>query len=193
MDDGSGNAAGAGAAASARSEARRTATTALLAALLAGSVFFTVPVAPVPFTMQVFVVVLIALIVPPRWAALSVGTYLVLGAVGLPVFAGFRGGLHVLVGPTGGFLLGFLVAAPVGSWVRQRLDGPFDDVVADSAAAAAVIGIVYLLGWAQLALVTRMGALPAVLVGVLPYIVPDVIKAIAAVVVAGGVRRVVRV
>lgn len=177
-----------------RVESRRTATSALLAALLAASVVFTIPIQPVPVTLQVLVVVLIALLVRPGWAALSVGVYLMLGAIGLPVFAGFRGGLGVLLGPTGGYLIGFLAAAVAGSWVRARLGTTISSaVVADGVAAAVVICVIYFFGWSQLAVVTAMGTWQAVLAGVVPFIVPDALKAAAAVALASGVRRTVRI
>jgi biotin transport system substrate-specific component len=171
--------------------ARRVTTTALLAALLAASVLVTIPTAPVPITLQVFVVVLTALLVPPSWAGLAVGTYLIAGAVGLPVFAGFRGGLGVLLGPTGGFLFGFLVGAVAGAAVRQMLEtrAARHRALADGLAAAVVIAIVYLLGWAQLGLVAHLGPVPALLAGVVPFLVPDALKAVAAVAVVSAVRR----
>lgn len=172
------------------SHARRTTTSALLAALLAASVLVSVPVGAVPLTLQVFIVVLIALVVTPTLAALSVGTYLLVGAIGFPVFSGYRGGLGVLVGPTGGYLVGFLLAAVVGAWVRERLGlAGVGAVLRDVAAAVLVIVIVYTLGWVQLALATGMGLVPALSVGVAPFLIPDAIKAAAAVLLAPLVRR----
>lgn len=170
--------------------ARRVTTTALLAALLAASAAVAIPFGAVPVTLQVFVVVLIALVVPRNWALLAVGTYLLVGAAGMPVFSGLRGGLGVLTGPTGGYLLGFLVGAPAGAWVRERLGRSVESVTAvDAAAGAATIVIVYLLGWAQLMLVAGMEPVGALVAGVAPFIVPDGLKAAAAVGIAPIVRR----
>ena len=139
------------------SSARRVTTTALLAALLAASAAIAIPFGAVPVTLQVLVLVLIALTMPRSWAAFAVGVYLLVGAVGLPVFSGMRGGLAVLTGPTGGYLLGFLVAAPAGAWVREVLDSrSAPTLVADAAVAAMVILIVYVAGWTQLVLVTGL-------------------------------------
>ena len=173
-----------------RASARRVTTTALLAALLAASAVIAIPLGSVPMTLQVLIVVLIALVVPPRWAALAVGTYLLVGAVGLPVFSGMRGGLAVLTGPTGGYLFGFLVAAPIGAWVRGRLARRVDSpMVADALAGALTVEIVYVLGWLQLMLVTGMDPTGALLVGVVPFLVPDALKAAAAIAMAPAVRR----
>jgi biotin transport system substrate-specific component len=174
----------------AASAARRVTTAALLAALLAVSAVVAVPIGAVPLTLQVFVVVLIALLVPPSWAALAVGAYLLVGALGLPVFAGARGGLGVLVGPTGGYLVGFFIGAVVGA-ALGRLAGRRlrPRWLGDALVGIVVIVIVYACGWAQLAAVAHLGASAAFLAGVAPFIVPDAMKAAVAVGLAPVVRR----
>lgn len=172
------------------SAARRVTTTALLAALLAASAAVSLPTGSVPVTLQVLVVVLIALVVPRNWAALAVATYLLVGVVGFPVFSGLRGGLGVLTGPTGGYLIGFLVAAPAGAWVRSLLGrGPASGRGADGVAALVVVIVVYLFGWLQLMTVTGAGPAAALAAGVTPFLIPDVVKAAVAVLLAPAVRR----
>jgi biotin transport system substrate-specific component len=173
-----------------RYAARDITTSALLAALLAASAVITVPLGAVPLTLQTLVLVLIALTQRPARAALTVGAYLAVGLVGLPVFSGMRGGLGVLLGPTGGYLIGFLVGAVAGAWVRERLEATAaSQVVVDAVAAATLVAIVYALGWLQLTLVTSMGAVPALLAGVVPFVVPDALKAVGAMALAPIVRR----
>jgi biotin transport system substrate-specific component len=172
------------------SAARRVTTTALLAALLAASAVVSVPLGSVPFTMQVFVVVLVALVVPRSWAALAVATYLLVGAIGLPVFSGMRGGLAVLTGPTGGYLLGFLAAAPAGAWVRALLArGRIPVALADCLAALAVVVVVYGFGLLQLMAVTGMDPVAAMAAGLAPFLILDGVKAAGAVLLAPAVRR----
>lgn len=84
---------------------------ALFAALLAVFSQLAVPMVPVPMNLALLAVFLCALILEQHFAILSVGLYLLMGFLGLPVFAGFRGGPSVLFGPSGGYLLGYLVAA----------------------------------------------------------------------------------
>jgi biotin transport system substrate-specific component len=173
-----------------RSAARDLTTSALFAALLAASAIVAVPAGAVPFTLQTLVLMLVALTQRPVGAALTVGVYLVAGLVGLPVFSGMRGGLGVLLGPTGGYLLGFLAGAVAGAWVRERLAPTLRSRVGvDAIAAAVVIVIVYAFGWAQLAFVTSMGTLPAFVAGVAPFLVPDALKAAGAVALAPLVRK----
>src|SRR6056297_2752500 len=87
--------------------ALRLQTGALLVALISAGAFISVPIpgSPVPIVLQNMFVILAGLVLPAGWAALTVGVYLLLGAVGLPVFAGATGGLAHLAGPTGGFLM----------------------------------------------------------------------------------------
>jgi len=160
-------------------------TPALFVALLAGSAMVAIPVGSVPFTLQVMVVVAVALLLEPRQAIMALGVYLLAGAIGLPVFSGMRGGIGVLAGPTGGYLLGFVVGAPLGAYVRMHFAGRAGDWIA----AAVVVCVTYTAGWMQLALVTGMSGGEAFAVGVAPFVLPDVAKAIAAVAVVRAVRR----
>ena len=76
----------------------------LLAAVIAVLAQISLPIGPVPFTLAVLGVFLTGLLLTPGWAMASIAVYLVIGAIGLPVFSGFSGGPAVLVGPTGGYL-----------------------------------------------------------------------------------------
>lgn len=169
---------------------REAVTAALLSALLAASAWFSIPVGTVPLTLQVLIVLLSGLILRPRGAFFAVGTYLLLGAAGLPVFSGGLGGIGVLFGPTGGYLVGFLLAATAISVLRLRLSHGRAGVGADVFALAVGIAIIHLAGWAQLALVTGMGPRAALVAGVLPFIGLDVLKAAAALLVARALRKV---
>ena len=143
----------------------------LSVALLAVSAWVTVPIGPVPVTLQVFVEVFVVLALTPRQAGFAAAGYLALGAVGLPVFSGMKGGAAVLAGPTGGFRRG--TARPVAT---------------DYAVGAAHLVIIYVLVWLQLAAVSGMGLLPALLAGVAPFIAIDVVKIALAVPCARAVR-----
>ncbi len=172
------------------SRTRELVTAALTAALLCASAYVTVPLQPVPMTLQVFFVVLAGLLLAAPWASAAMAVYLLLGAAGLPVFSGAKGGLGVIAGPTGGYLIGFLLAAPVASLVREALvRTQTRPILADGVAAAFAILVVYTVGAVQLAMVTGMSAAEAVAAGVAPFLVLDAGKAAAAVVVAAAVRR----
>ncbi len=83
---------------------------ALVVALMAMCAWITIPAA-VPITMQTFGVFLALLLLGGKRGAICMAVYLLLGAVGVPVFSGFRGGVSALVGSTGGYLVGFIVSA----------------------------------------------------------------------------------
>lgn len=172
------------------SRTRYLTTAALVAALMAASAWISIPLGAVPVTLQVFVVVLAALLLPDVWAAVAIGVYVLLGAIGVPVFSGGGAGVGTLAGPTGGYIFGFLIGAPLGAFVRGRLQlAGARQIVADIACAVATIASIYLLGWVQLALVTGIGAGAAFLVGVLPFLAADAIKAAIAIGIARAVRK----
>ena len=81
----------------------------LFAALLCVSSYVVIPIGPVPVTLQVLFVLLAGAVLGAKMGALSVVIWVMLGAFGLPVFAGGKAGPMVLLGPTGGYLLGFVI------------------------------------------------------------------------------------
>lgn len=163
---------------------------ALLAALIAGTAWLSIPFGAVPVTLQTTFVLLAGLLLAPGWAAASMALYVALGAIGLPVFAGGQGGMAALTGPTGGFLIAFPVAAAVVSVVYRAVGSR--GVGRSAAAAAAVIAgevVIYSIGVPWLMAQTGM-ALPAALAAaVVPFLIPDAIKAVLAVVLAGAIER----
>lgn len=172
------------------SRTRSMIVAALMAALLAASAWIVLPIGAVPVTLQVFIVLLVGLLLSPGWAAASVGVYVLMGAIGVPVFSGGMGGLGHLAGPTGGYIIGFLIAAPAVAFTRRAFVSRGGNWAAPWSLATLVgIVIIYTLGWLQLSLVTGMGLLPAFVAGVLPFVVVDLAKAVVAVAVAGTLRR----
>ncbi len=166
----------------------RIVRSALMAALIAASAQFTIPVGQVPVTLQVLMVALAALILSHVEALAATATYVLAGAFGMPVFAGGKAGMDVLAGPTGGYLIGFILGATLGAGARRVLDRA-SALLADAIAVTTVLAVVYILGWAQLVVVTTLGPSEAFLAGVLPFIALDGAKAIAAVGLAGALRR----
>ena len=102
-----------------RISTKSIATCALCVALLVVSCFFTIPVGPIPFTLQTAVVILIALLMTPKQAAVTTGVYLLMGAAGLPVFSGMTGGI---IRASSGFLFSYLIGTVIASAVRLQLE-----------------------------------------------------------------------
>ena len=153
--------------------------------VLAGSLLLTasakleIPLQPVPFTFQSLVVLALGVVFGPTLGMATVLAYLAQGAIGLPVFAGTpeKGiGLAYMVGPTGGYLLGFAIAAYVTGWLARA---KWDRNIA-TMALAMIIGnvIIYVLGVAHLASI--IGFDKAVEFGLKPFIAFDLIKVAAA-------------
>ena len=156
---------------------------ALAAALMALCSWISLPTA-VPFTLQTFALFLTLGVLGGRLGALAVGVYLLLGAVGLPVFAGFSGGLGALLGATGGYLLGFLLTA-LTVWGAERLWGSSAPVFLASCLAG--LGLCYLFGTVWFAAVYASSSGPVGLAAVLgwcvfPFVLPDLAKLALAVV-----------
>lgn len=161
---------------------------ALFAALIVVLGFIAVPLpfSPVPVTGQTLAIMLAGSILTVRQAAMSVGTFLLLGAVGIPVFAGGAGGLGVLAGPRGGYLVGFLIGAIVIALINNRSSNIL------KIGAANIIGgivVIYLIGVLWLNQVTGMGLEKAVVAGMMPFIPGDLFKVAIATVVAVAVNK----
>ncbi len=159
------------------------------AALVAAGAHVAVPVpgSAVPATLQVFAVLVVGGLLGPRLGAASLVTYLVLGVMGLPVFAPFGApGLARLIGPTGGYLLAFPVAAAVVGLLARDARGRSGML---RIAAGCLLGLVTIHagGVAQLSILA--GPAVALQAGVLPFLMPDLVKAALAAVAIGALRR----
>ena len=145
---------------------------------LAAQIALPVPGSPVPVTGQTFAVLLTAAALGPLRGLASQGLYLALGLVGLPVFAGAAHGPHVVFGASGGYLVGFLVAAAiVGAGARRGADrSPLRTLLLFALASV----VIYAIGTAWLCLDTGMSASAGIAAGVTPFIPGDVAKALLA-------------
>lgn len=161
---------------------RHVAFAAVLAALTAAFAQVSIPLPglPAPISFQVFGVYFAGLLLGPRWGGLSIALYLLVGAAGAPVFSNGNAGVGYALGPTGGYLLGFLLAAVlVGAIVHRSLDPkPLSEVSVAVQAGALVAGLalVYALGVPWLAYATAYDLATALEVGALVFLPGDAIK-----------------
>lgn len=136
------------------------------------------PFTPVPITGQTFAILLAGATLGLRAGAASQLLYLAMGIVGVPFFAGGSSGWEVVTGPTVGYLVGFIAAAAVvGRLAERRQDRKVVSAIPAFLAGSAVI---YLFGMAGLMAVARMTAVDAFTLGVVPFLIGDGIKAVAA-------------
>lgn len=157
---------------------------ALFAAIIAVFAQITIPLpfSPVPITGQTLAIGLAATILGKRYGTLSVAIYLLLGAVGAPVFAGMSGGFGALVGPTGGYLIGFLPTAYfIGLYLEKT------SFTVKQAIVANLIGMIITLafGTAWLKIAADLTWTAAIAGGVTPFIPLGILKAVLAAI--GGI------
>lgn len=164
----------------------------LFSALIAVCAWVTVPIPGIPFTMQIFGVFVTLYILKAKKGALSILVYILLGAVGVPVFSGFNGGIGVIFGATGGYITGFLVSALVYGALDALIKK--NGFFAEFFKMLVSLVFCYIFGSVQyMELYTkntgRIGFFSVLAVCVLPYIIPDMIKISLAVLIGGGVKK----
>lgn len=157
-------------------DARQVARAGVAVALLAVSAWVSIPFGPVPFTLQTMALAVLPAAFDRGTAVLAVGCYVLLGGVGLPVFAGFAGGVGVLAGPTGGFLWGFILGMLAASICIRVLPERLPIFGRALVADILMLLISYACGTLQLMAVGSMELIPALLVAVVPFIIPDAVK-----------------
>ena len=149
----------------------------LFAVLIAICAWISIP-STVPFTMQTFAVLCAMGLLGGKRSVLAVVLYLLLGAVGLPVFSGFRGGLGMLAGITGGYLIGFLFAALVYWLITAKRSGYFPTMILGMIAGL-LVDYAFGTAWFMLFYARAYGAIglsTALSMCVVPFIIPDLIK-----------------
>ncbi|MBR6158803.1 MAG: biotin transporter BioY [Lachnospiraceae bacterium] len=164
------------------------------AALIAVCSWISIPFT-VPFTLQTFAVFFVLLTLGGERGTLAAAVYVLTGAVGLPVFSGFTGGINILLGNTGGYIVGFIFMGMIYMFITKITgEKPVPMII------ALVIGLFtcYAFGtaWFMYVYVRNTGAVGILTVlswCVFPFIVPDIIKMALAYLISGRVRSAIRV
>ncbi len=157
----------------------------LMAALTAVGAYIHVPIGPVPIVLSTLFVLLSGLLLGSRWGLASMALYLFVGAIGMPVFSGGRGGFAHFLGPTGGYLFGYVLASWVTGFIAERSRSIFILEI-----FSVIMGelAIYSLGVPWLKMVTQMSWSKALMVGMIPFLIGDAVKATVALVLARAVR-----
>lgn len=165
----------------------------LFAAIICILSIITIPLQPVPITLQVFAILITGSILGKKLAPLSVIVYIILGSAGLPVFAGGEAGFGILMGPKGGYLIGFAAAAFIIGFIvdlkYNQLNTKREKIILLSCAMLAGIAAIYAFGVIQLSAVLNLSLKKAIMAGMLPFIPFDIAKAAAAVIIAYPVKE----
>jgi len=172
------------------------------AALITVFSWISIPLGPVPFTLQTLAILAVMLTAGGRRGTIAILVYLALGACGVPVFAGFKGGITAFLGPTGGFLAGFVFAGLVywlfeklvfkrlmTSTVRTWIFGILNSLVFEI--VLYIVGVI----WFMTVYASQTGpvGLGSVMGWcVIPFIIPDTVKLVIAVVIGERARKLVR-
>ncbi len=172
------------------------------AALITICSWISIPLGPVPFTLQTLGILAVMLTVGGRRGTIAILVYLALGAVGVPVFAGFKGGIMSFIGPTGGFLIGFvfgalvywlleklflkkLMTTPVKTWIFGMLGFVVFEVV------MYIVGVI----WFMTVYAAQTGPVGLATVMswcVIPFIIPDIVKMVVAVLTGERASKLIR-
>lgn len=159
---------------------------ALMAALMCALCPLSVPIGPVPVSMSTLVILLTVYIIGTKRALVSYVVYLLLGAVGMPVFSGFQGGLAKLAGPTGGYLIGFIPMILIAGYFIKLSK---EDYLVSCAGMVLGIGAAYFFGTVWFVLMMKCELTYALGVCVFPFIPFDAVKVVIAAVLGRTVHR----
>lgn len=162
---------------------------ALFLSLITAGAYIAFPIGPVPIVLQNFFILLCSLLLPPKIVFITVLSYILCGISGLPVFSGGKSGIAHIIGPTGGFLLAYIPASLSASIVNRI----FHDKGIMAAVLSSIIFTVIVYGGGIFRMNQLFGLEKALYLGVLPFIIPDLIKAVFAVIIAGKISGFIKI
>lgn len=163
-------------------------TVSLSAAIICilGPLSITIPISPVPIAICIFGIYISAYALGSKLGTLAVSLYLLIGLIGIPVFSGFSGGPGKLLGPTGGYLIGYIPLVFISGLFIEKFENKIYMHV-----IGIIIGLIicYALGTVWLAYQANLTFLSALSAGVIPFIPADIVKIILAVIVGVPLRK----
>ncbi len=150
---------------------------AILAAIICVFAPFSVPAGPIPISLSTFAIYIVSCSVSPKYSVPAVAVYILIGAVGLPVFSSFTGGLQCIAGYTGGYIIGYIPCAFFIGFMTEKLRGkkiifPISMLIGTA--------VCYLFGTMWYMYRAETGFAEAAAVCVLPFFIGDIIKITAA-------------
>ncbi len=145
---------------------------ALFAALIAIMSLVAIPITPIPLNLALVAVLLAGGMLGKKYGTLSVIVYIFIGTVGMPVFAGFRGGFSVLAGPTGGYITGYIIVAALTGLIYEKTR----KIKFTIPVMMFAVILCYAIGTAWYCYIMKSDVLSALSLCVLPFIPADIIK-----------------
>ena len=167
---------------------------ALLVALIAVGAFISIPLGPVPFTLQNFFVFMTGLLLTPFYAGLAVFIYVLLGLIGIPIFAGFTGGFQSVLKPSFGFLIAFIIGAIFISKFAhgEKKFGKIMIVLVIAEVIFYAIGLPYMYYILNVVMGNSMDVSKILSLGMIPFIIPDMAKAAVAAIIAPRIQKAIK-
>src|SRR4030042_2135042 len=159
----------------------------LMAAMTAVGAYIHIPIGPVPIVLSTLFVLLSGLLLGSHWGLASMGLYLLVGAIGIPVFAGGKGGFAHFFGPTGGYLFGYLLASWTAGFISERSHSL---LILDIFAVVVGSLAIYSLGVPWLKMVTQLSWTKTFMLGMVPFFICDAAQASVALILARAFRPV---
>jgi len=162
----------------------------VFAAILAVICPLSIPIGPVPITLGTFSIALTGYVLGGRYGCITTGIYILIGAVGLPVFSGYKGGLNVIIGVTGGFIFGYLILSYLCGFdlITKKFKLLPQYIIAIFQGLVGLV-LLYLLGMVQFVFITEATMSYAFAVCVAPFIVKDVISIIIAFILGNMIKK----
>lgn len=166
---------------------------ALGAAILAVCAWISIPVGQIPVTLQTMGVCLIAGLFKTKRGLMSIVIYILIGIIGVPVFSGFKSGIGVLAGPTGGYIVGFIFTALIVGIFSEKFNAK---IWALAVSMVLGIAVCYAFGsaWFYVYMLSKNAVSLSYILGlcVVPYIVPDLVKIAVACLLVNRLRKFVK-
>ncbi len=162
--------------------------TGMFTAILCVMAQIAIPIQPIPFTLSLFALFLIGALLQPRYAFLAALVYLLLGAFGVPVFAGLKGGLAHLTGPTGGYLMAYPLMTLITA-IFGQLGNKKHRIIALSSGMTISLFLCYLIGTLWFTHITGKTLYVALTLCVFPFIPFDIVKIVLAISVSLLIRK----
>jgi biotin transport system substrate-specific component len=161
--------------------------TGMFTAILCVMAQISLPIQPIPFTLSLFALFLIGALLQPRYAFLAALVYLLLGAFGVPVFAGFKGGLMHLTGPTGGYLMAYPLMTLLTAVFYKF--GKKHKVISLGIGMTISLFVCYLIGTLWFTYITGKTLYVALTLCVFPFVPFDIVKIVLAISVSILIRK----
>ncbi len=156
----------------------------VLTALLAIMGPVSITIGPIPITLQTFAIALTGYVLGSFMGTTATIVYILLGIVGLPIFAGFKGGFGVIVGYTGGFIIGFpFMACLCGLWVKKK------NAISSIGFGLMGLVIVHIIGILQYMMLSKGNFISSALLVSIPFLVKDIISVVIAYILGSQIRK----